>query len=74
MSTFLRKCRQEKGLTVDEIAEIVDVAPSTYYKWEDGSRNPSIKKAILIAKVLGKTVEELFYDMKLDKMSKSDGA
>ncbi|NMA85102.1 MAG: helix-turn-helix domain-containing protein [Epulopiscium sp.] len=74
MNAKLRKCRIEKGLSVERMAQIIEVAPSTYYKWEDGSRNPSIKKAIVIARVLGRTVEELFFDSTLDKMSNEEGA
>lgn len=74
MREKLRKYRIKSGLTVEEIAEIIEVSPSTYYKWEDGSRSPNIKKAISIAKILGSTVEELFYDEKLDKTSKTQTA
>lgn len=70
MREVLRQYRLKSGMTVEQIAKIVKVAPSTYYKWEDGSRSPNIKKALLIAKILGSTVEELFFDELLDKMSK----
>lgn len=70
MRKTLRQYRLKSGMTVEQIAKIIKVAPSTYYKWEDGSRSPNIKKAILIAKILGSTVEELFFDELLDKKSK----
>lgn len=74
MGNNLRKCRMERGKTVEEIAEKVEVSQSTYYKWEDGTRSPSIKKGIIIAKILGSTVEELFFDNLLDETSNKETA
>lgn len=43
-----------------ELAEMVDVRRETIGKLENGKYNPSLKLAMDIAKVFGKTVEEVF--------------
>lgn len=43
-----------------ELAELVGVRRETIGKLENGKYNPSLKLAMDIAKVFGKTVEEIF--------------
>ena len=43
-----------------ELAELVGVRRETIGKLENGRYNPSLKLAMDIAKVFGKTVEEVF--------------
>ena len=71
MRKALEKARIIKMFSVEEIAEMVKVSPSTWYKWEAGTRDPSLKNAQKIVDFLGETVEELFFANKLDKMSNS---
>jgi len=65
----LKKIRLEKGFKVAEIASKIGVTPSVYYKWEDGSRDPLIENAKLVAEILGSTIEELFFTYELDESS-----
>ena len=44
----------------DDVAELVGVRRETIGKLENGKYNPSLKLAMDIAKVFGKTVEEVF--------------
>ncbi|MCC5467366.1 helix-turn-helix transcriptional regulator [Pelosinus baikalensis] len=69
MRKALEKARIIKKFSVEEIAEMVKVSPSTWYKWEAGTRDPSLKNAQKIVDLLGETVEELFFTNKLDEMS-----
>lgn len=55
--------RIEKGYSVAELAELLGVSPSMYYKWEDGSRAPLLANAKQVAKVLDCAVEKLFLDL-----------
>ena len=52
--------RKEMNLQQAELAELVGVRRETIGKLENGKYNPSLKLAMDIAKVFGKTVEEVF--------------
>jgi putative transcriptional regulator len=53
--------RKEMNLQQAELAEMVGVRRETIGKLENGKYNPSLKLAMDIAKVFGKTVEEVFF-------------
>ena len=58
--TKIYECRKEMNLQQSELAELVGVRRETIGKLENGKYNPSLKLAMDIAKVFGKTVEEIF--------------
>ena len=58
--TRIHECRKEKNMQQAELAELVGVRRETIGKLENGKYNPSLKLAMDIAKVFGKTVEEIF--------------
>ncbi len=58
--TRMYEFRKEMNLQQSELAEIVGVRRETIGKLENGKYNPSLKLALDIAKVFGKTVEEVF--------------
>lgn len=43
-----------------EFADIIEVNHKTYYAWELGTANPSLKKALEVAKKLNKNVEDIW--------------
>ena len=49
----IRKCREERGLTRDEFAELMYVSLVTVFRWESGTRVPEVVMIMQIAKVLG---------------------
>ena len=64
MPTFTTKMyefRKAMNLQQAELAELVGVRRETIGKLENGKYNPSLKLAMDIAKVFGKTVEEVFF-------------
>ncbi len=65
----LKQFRKKKGLSVQEIADLIGVSASFYYKIEQGIRDPIMEKAQKIAQVLESTVDELFFNTKLDDSS-----
>lgn len=69
MREALKKARLEAGYTVAEMAEKLNVSPGIYYKWEDGSRDPLIDNARQVAILLGKSIETLFFEDRLDETS-----
>jgi putative transcriptional regulator len=61
MKTNLRRFRFDRGeLSQQQIAEMVKVSRQTIVSIERGDYNPSVKLALLLAKRLETTVEQLF--------------
>ena len=60
LKTKMYEFRKEMNLQQAELAEMVGVRRETIGKLENGKYNPSLKLAMDIAKVFGKTVEEVF--------------
>lgn len=60
LKTRMHEYRKSMNLQQAELAEMVGVRRETIGKLENGKYNPSLKLAMDIAKVFGKTVEEVF--------------
>ena len=61
MKTNLRKYRFEAGeISQQKLADLVSVSRQTIVAIEKGNYSPSVKLALLLAKNLNTTVEELF--------------
>ncbi|MCL2808144.1 MAG: helix-turn-helix transcriptional regulator [Coriobacteriia bacterium] len=58
--TNLRQLRLERGMSQEELADLVDIRRETILRLEKGMYNPSLKLAMDVAKVFGVAVEELF--------------
>ena len=57
---ILKKYRLLKGLTQEQLAEMVGVRRETIMRLEAGKYNPSSKLAIDISKAVNTPIEELF--------------
>lgn len=60
LKTRIHELRKAMKLQQADLAELVGVRRETVGKLENGMYNPSLKLAMDIAKVFGKTVEEVF--------------
>jgi len=60
LKTKIYELRKEHNMQQSELAELVDCRRETIGRLEAGKYNPSLKLAMDIAKVFGKTVEEIF--------------
>lgn len=60
LKTRMYEFRKALNMQQAELAELVGVRRETIGKLDNGKYNPSLKLAIDIAKVFGKTVEEVF--------------
>lgn len=58
--TRIHELRREKNMQQAELAELVGVRRETIGNLENGKYNPSLKLAMDISKVFGRTVEEIF--------------
>ena len=60
LRTRMYEFRKEMNIQQAELAEMVGVRRETIGKLENGKYNPSLKLAMDIARVFGRTVEEVF--------------
>lgn len=58
----IKVARAEKDMTQKALAEAVGVSRQTMNAIEQGEFNPSIKLCRQICRVLGKTLDELFWE------------
>ena len=58
----LKSARAALDLSQQELADKVEVSRQTINAIEKGDYNPSINLCIAICKVLGKTLDDLFWD------------
>ena len=58
----LKSARAAKDLSQQQLADLVGVSRQTINAIEKGDYNPTIQLCKSICKVLGKTLDELFWD------------
>jgi putative transcriptional regulator len=58
----MKIARVEKGLSQDQLAEQIGAARQTIGLIEKGKYNPSLNLCKRIARALGKTLDELFWE------------
>ena len=56
----LRAARERKGLTQAQVAQMANIAERAYQNYEYDQREPGVRTAIRIARVLNSTAEALF--------------
>jgi putative transcriptional regulator len=57
----VKLARVEKGLTQEQLADEVGVTRQTIGLLEAGKYNPTLKLCLMLAKVTGKSLDELFW-------------
>ena len=72
LKTRMYEFRKAMNIQQAELADMVGVRRETIGKLENGKYNPSLKLAMDIAKVFGKTVEEVFMFEEDDKDVEED--
>lgn len=60
MKNKLEELRKERGITQEELAEVLEVSRQTIGSLEKGRYNPSIILAFKIARYFDKSIEEIF--------------
>jgi transcriptional regulator with XRE-family HTH domain len=58
----LQKLRKEKGLSQEDLAEMLNVSRQSVSKWESGVTYPETEKLIAISEIFGVTVDSLLKD------------
>ncbi|MBF1272589.1 helix-turn-helix transcriptional regulator [Oribacterium sinus] len=62
----LKSARAGKDLSQQELADLVGVSRQTINAIEKGDYNPTIRLCLAICHVLGKTLDELFWEEEAD--------
>ena len=62
----LKSARAGKDLSQQELADLVGVSRQTITAIEKGDYNPTIRLCLAICHVLGKTLDELFWEEEAD--------
>lgn len=70
----LRKLRKEKGLSQEELADIIGVSRQALSKWESGSSYPEMEKLIALSGLFGVTIDSLVKDSDLKKDEENEAS
>ena len=68
----LQELRKHKGLTQEELAELLFVSRTTVSKWESGRGYPNIDSLKAIARFFGVTIDELLSGDELLTIAEKD--
>lgn len=60
ISRNIKSCREKKGKTQDDIANIMEITKQTYLKIENNPMNYSINKLNDVANAIGCNIDEFF--------------
>ncbi|MDR2570237.1 MAG: helix-turn-helix domain-containing protein, partial [Oscillospiraceae bacterium] len=55
----IQKMRKEKGLSQEQLSEMLDVSRQSISKWESGQSYPETDKLIVLSEIFGVTVDSL---------------
>ena len=58
----IKAARAVKDLSQKDVAEAIGITRQTMNAIENGEYNPSLKLCVAVCKVLGKTLDELFWE------------
>ena len=59
MGTFLQKLRKEKGLTQDQLGEVLHISGKTISRWEPGAYMPPVEMLLALSELYGVSMNEL---------------
>ncbi len=70
IGSFLKMLRNEKGLTQEELAEILNVSSRSISRWENGKNMPDISLLVQLAELYGVEIPEMIDgERKSEKMN-----
>lgn len=69
----LKQIRKEKGISQEELAELLEVSRQAVSKWEQGAGYPEVEKLIALSQILSVSLDSLMSE-KTVKPSRTDPA
>lgn len=67
MYEILKETREQKGYTIEDMANVIKKSPCNYFKKENGNVKFSVNEAIQISKFLKTKVEKIFFENNLSE-------
>lgn len=61
----LAEARKKKGLTQEELGNMLGYSKAAVSNWESGYSNPSLSDAFKISKILDEDINNLFFGLKV---------
>lgn len=61
MAKFLKKLREDRGLTQEQLGEIINVSRSLISKWENGNKMPAVECLRALSKFYDITIDEIIF-------------
>ena len=61
MNNLMKKYREQKGMTQQQIADKLEISVSSYNMIENGKRGVSVIMAKNISLILEKSIDEIFF-------------
>ncbi|MFF2909958.1 helix-turn-helix transcriptional regulator [Paenibacillus sp. NPDC057934] len=61
----LTHARKKMGLTQEKLAGMLGYQKAAVSNWENGYSNPSLTDAFKVSEILGKDINEIFSDLKV---------
>lgn len=61
LGASIKKARLEKGLTQEQLAELVNITPVHIKQLESGRRKPSVDLLYLLARTLNLSIDSVFF-------------
>ena len=68
-SENLKRIRKEKGMSQEELAELLDVSRQAVSKWEQDMAYPEVEKLLLLSKKMNVSLDELMFSKPAAKPS-----
>jgi len=68
----LQKLRKEKGMSQENLAEVLNVSRQAISKWESGSSYPEMEKLIALSEMFGITLDDLVKDSDMNETKQND--
>lgn len=58
---IISKTRREKGYTIEELCDMLDIAEQSYHKWRSGYCLPTLDKLLAMSVIFETPLENLVY-------------
>ena len=68
----LRMLRKEKGLSQEDLADLVGVSRQAMSKWESGQTYPEMDKVVMLSEIFGVTIDSMVKDKETEKDDEND--
>lgn len=72
MNTNLKQLRLAKEISQQDMAKMLGYTPTSYNKIENGERNLPARKALMAAKILDCSLDDIFLPSSFPKRTKGD--